>query len=952
MATPEARAQFTGQQGSSARTPHIHTPDRRVRIFISSTISELAPERRAAEEAVHELRQTPVLFETSARPHPPRAVYSELLEQSDVFVGIYWESYGSVAPGMSISGIEDEYELSHRKPKLIYVKEPVSGVDLGLCSLLGRIRESDEVSYKKFKDADELRDLLASDLALVLAERFRTDGVGAPSSIRYQLPSALTPLIGRDSQLKSLTTLFQQESVRLVTLTGTGGVGKTRLALEVGRCLASEYGNGAAFVDLAPLQDFALVPSTILQTLNVGIDADQESVDLLRNYLIDKEILLILDNFEHLLAAAPTITSLLAGSPGLKVIATSRAALRVEGEREVSVEPFELPKLISEASLDDLARNEAIAFFVQRAQSIRPEFELNSENSNAVAGIVTQMEGLPLAISLAAAQIRTLPNPAELLRLLMQGRLRLVGGLRDAPDRQRTMESAIAWSYDLLSPKDQTLFRHLGVFSGGSLEAIEYVTLAKDSRFGAVLTSLESLVEASLVKVRLDSIGRPRYSMLESIREFAGQKLDQSNERERVERAFTDYFADLSYNLSEKYGGIPNPTWMHEVEDDIDNLRTALTFAEMRDDPYALIRLVWNLWRFWNVRGFLAEGRQWLDQAFSRADQAEDFIRADLASGAAQLARRQRDYSRTEELLTLALDLHRELGESKMEVQDLLQLASLNYDQANEVQALSYGRQAESAAQACGFELGKVLADALQGAILTDRQEYERAQKILVPVIVSLRDLGPDGDEAALSSSLSHLGRVAFAQQRLDEAISLTNECLELKRELGDTRGIQSALLSLARMVQADGDATQAEDIRRQSLKLSEEASDPLYVASSKMEMGLLDASRSAKERETLLRQALPTFIDLNQMRGVVECVEGLAAMKVDSAPENAVTLYAAADALRTKINFGPSNVAITERREPHLVRLRENLSECAFSKLWDDGWSRPLRRILEQVFA
>ncbi|MGH2355554.1 MAG: DUF4062 domain-containing protein, partial [Chloroflexota bacterium] len=439
----------------------IRTPDQRVRVFVSSTIQELAPERVAAREAIARLRLAPVLFELSARPHPARDLYRAYLDQSHIFIGIYWQRYGWVAPGMDISGLEDEYRLSADRPKLIYIKSPAPAREPGLQTLLERIKADDTVSYKSFSTSRELRRLIEDDLALLLTERFemaQAAGATPPDATtrrRSNLPAQRSPLIGRDAEVADARDVLLRPETGLVTLTGPGGTGKTRLALQVAAGLVEHFEDGVVFCSLAAVRDPDLVASTIAQAVGSREAPGRSPAESVKDYLQNKQLLLVLDNFEQVVVAAPLVADLLDAAPGLKVLATSRTPLRVRGERELPLAPLALPDVpdtISHpivASVGRLAQSAAVELFVQRAQEARPGFALTPENALVVAEICRRLDGLPLGIELAAAHMKVL-SPAALLARLERRLPVLTGGARDLPARQQTMRSAITWSYDLL----------------------------------------------------------------------------------------------------------------------------------------------------------------------------------------------------------------------------------------------------------------------------------------------------------------------------------------------------------------------------------------------------------------------------------------------------------------------------------------------------------------------
>src|SRR6266705_6064656 len=454
----------TGSRPIEAPTnaPVIRTPDQRVRVFVSSTLDELAPERAAAREAISQLRLTPVLFESGARPYPPRELYRAYLAQSDIFLGLYWQRYGWVAPGMQVSGLEDEYQLSTGKPKLIYMKTPAQEREPRLQALLDRIRAEESASYQKFATPEELRERIANDLAQLLTERFTSPPQTAVHARPAPVPVPRSPLMDRGQEVALVRDLLQREDVGLVTLTGTGGVGKTRLAIQVAADLASRFADGVAFVSLASLTDPELVELTVARALGVS-EADGQAIgERLREYLRTRQLLLLLDNFGHLLSAAPMATRLLDAAPRLTLLVTSREPLRVRDERVVAVLPLALPDSEHLPDLDTLAHVPAVALFVERAQEARPDFTLTSENAATIVEICQRLDGLPLALELAAAPLSLL-SPAALLARLERRLPLLTRGARDLPERQQTLRSTIAWSYDLLVEGEQQLFRRLSV---------------------------------------------------------------------------------------------------------------------------------------------------------------------------------------------------------------------------------------------------------------------------------------------------------------------------------------------------------------------------------------------------------------------------------------------------------------------------------------------------------
>jgi predicted ATPase len=624
--------------------PHvIRTPDQRLRIFVSSTLQELAPERRAAKTAIERLHLAPVMFELGARPHPPRELYRAYLQQSDVFLGLYWERYGWVAPDEQVSGLEDEYNLCPDDvPRLLYVKAP-GDRDECLTQLLNRIRDDDRAAYKYFETPKELAALVEADLAVLLAERFDQsradllDTVGILDTATplverrsepdpavadpVRLPTPLTDLVGREADIAELRKLLVS-GARFVTLVGSGGIGKSRLAIAAARASAPDFDDGSVFVDLSAVHDADRVPSRIAQALGVRDTGDAPIMDNLATALRDRSILLVLDNFEQVLDAAPALTALLAASPQLSILVTSRVLLRISAEQSYEVGP--------------LADEPAVHLFVERAHAVKPDFEITPENRHAVERVCAALDGVPLAIELAAARVRVL-SPAELLDRLDRRLSVLVGGPRDLPARQQTIRKTIEWSTQLLDDDQRRLLARLGVFEGGfTLEAAEYVGAAEaddgdsdtqDYPSGDVLSSLAALVDSSLVGQH-DADDRPRFSMQAIVREYAREQLARSGAQPAVREAHARYFLAMGDDAEDDLRGSGQRRWMQRLSDERDNLRAAERFLLDNRDWDRAARLAFSLYLYWWVTGLLGEVRTWMEEALASGDALSDHTRA------------------------------------------------------------------------------------------------------------------------------------------------------------------------------------------------------------------------------------------------------------------------------------------------------------------------------------
>ncbi|HEV2124968.1 MAG TPA: helix-turn-helix domain-containing protein [Chloroflexota bacterium] len=430
------------------------------------------------------------------------------------------------------------------------------------------------------------------------------------------LPVPPTPLVGRERELAELRAMVQG-GARLVTLTGAGGVGKTRLALEVARELAGHFADSTALVSLAPLSDAAFVLPTVAHALGLSEAASQPAREVLRNQLHDRQLLLVLDNLEHVLEAAPEIAALIEMCPRLAMLATSRAPLRLRGEREYPLGPLPVPSLSHVPEVDDLADNPAVALFVERARHVYPDFELTRSNAAAVAAVCRRLDGLPLALELAAARTRVL-DPTTMLARLDRVLPVLTGGPRDLPERQRTMEAAIRWSHGLLEPAEQALFRRLSVFAGGwDLQAAAAVGVGEHIS-DEVLDLLASLVERSLVMV--DRGERVRYRMLEPVRQYAMERLGEAGAVEETRRRHAEYYLEFAEQVEPELRLRARGT-ESLLEAERDNLQEAVTWALSRGQPELTVRLAYALWAFYWERGQYTEVLRWMEEASRAGDQ-------------------------------------------------------------------------------------------------------------------------------------------------------------------------------------------------------------------------------------------------------------------------------------------------------------------------------------------
>jgi predicted ATPase len=654
-------------------------------------------------------------------------------------------------------------------------------------------------------------------------------------------------MLGRERELAEIRTFLQEP--RLLTLTGTGGVGKTRLAVEAARDVAQLFSDGTVFIALAPLGDSGFVLPTIAQSLGLRESEDLTPRETLHAYLREKRLLLVLDNFEHVLEAAPEVAQLIEACPRLSVLVTSRAPLRVRGEQEYPVPPLALPASTIAPNAEELVGSASGRLFVERAREASPTFELTPHNSGAVAAICWRLAGLPLALELAAAQIRFL-DPEALLSRLDQA-LSAVGA-RDLPQRQRTMWATHDWSHDLLSEEEQVLFRRLSVFVGGfSLEAAEAVGVGSGASGGIlaeeVLGNLGRLVEQSLVTATPDEKGGGlRYGMLEPVRQYASEQLEESGEAEGTKRRhFAHYLAfaeeaDLSYGLltGTKLTGAEGEAWMDRVEREHDNLRASLGWAKERGDLEAGLRLAGSLCWFWWMRGYFREGRLWTEDFLKKAERGSPEVandaRAKALLGAGMLSFAYGDLLGSARFLQEGLATYRGLGNEAGTAATVAMLGYLRRAQGDDVRAEELSEE--------GLRLSRYL-----------------------------------GDNRSAAVSLSTLGHVARRRGDLARAADLFGEALALWKQLEDRRGVAYSLCNLGVAALERGEAGHALELHEESLRLYEALQDKAGEAFALINLG--DVARSLGDEGRAVsryEEALVLHRELGNDRGISRVLERL----------------------------------------------------------------------------
>ncbi len=825
-------------QNPAGKNPPIRTPDQRLRVFVSSTLKELGAERSAARQAIARLRLTPVTFESGARSHPARDLYRAYLAQSHIFIGIYWQQYGFVTPGEAVSGLEDEYNLSASMPHLIYVKTPAPEREDRLKSLLARIKAEDRISYKYFSTPEELAELVENDLALLLSEQFElaqsAAGPAGPGGPPNNLPVEVNRFVGREIQVEAIRRLLLQGENRLVSLTGPGGVGKTRLAWKAASAALEHFPGGVYFVDLSAVYEGELVLPAIAGVFGEPEGAGQQIKEKLIAHLRSREILLVLDNLEQVVSAAPLVVELLSAAPGLKVLATSRAALRVRGEIEFPVPPLSLPGP-THHSPEAIAQSEAVQLFLDRAGG---SLAFTLDNAPLIAEICQRVDGLPLAIELAAARARLLPPAALLARL--SDRLKLLsGGAQDLPTRQQTLRAAIEWSHQLLKADEQTLFARLAVFHGGcTLEAAEAVCgLVSGTETSIdVLESATALVDHSLVQRELDEQGSLRFTMLETLREYAWERLQESGEIAAIQERHARCYLALAEEAIRYSVTDDAPLWLDRLDAEIENLRAALEWSLSAPENVELgARLANDLFWFWYLRGHIVEGQAWY-QRFIQSGVAKDTAAyAGVLTGAGVMANWLGDQAAARRLLDESIPFLRGAGDRQELAQALMNRGII---------ALNEGREDEA------------------------RPDLEEALAIF-------RELNQRFFTAVC---LMHLANVLVVQRQPERARRLLAETAAIARSIGDRWLLPSAISNQGEIARFQGDYSRAGEFYDESGAMFHEINARGDLARTIHNQAYVALRRGdARLADNLFRQSLDLYRQLGIQRGIAECLAGLA---------------------------------------------------------------------------
>lgn len=846
---------------------------------------------------------------------------------------------------------------------------------------------------------------------IVASAAFVTTLAATPTPA-HNLPAQLTSFVAREAEVAAVQQYLQADGVRLVTLTGPGGIGKTRLALATAtRCLA-DYRDGVFFVSLAAISDSSLVLPTIAQTLGLRETPHTPVRQSLHESLRDKEMLLLLDNFEQIVAAASDVSDLLLAAPHLKLLVTSREALQVRGEQEYLVPVLELPDLRRLPPLDELAHCAAVRLFVQRAQAVKPNFALSADNAAAVAEICKRLDGLPLALELAAASTKILSVHAILARLAERFELP-TSGLRDLPARQRTLRGLIGWSYDLLTEDEQAVFRRIAIFAGSfALDAAEAVCQATGRAEVDVLDTVAALVGKSLVRPLDPDAQEPRFTLLETIREFGLKQLAEQDEAQAVGDAHAAYYDGLVQEAERNIWGANAAVWVSRLDAELENLRAGLThLLAQPTGAEAGLRFAGSLWRFWEIRGYIQEGRDWLDRALARREEVPPAGRWLALHGAGNLAIDQDDYAlatthyqeslrllqgmlttleeplrvlRTRYAIANTLNnlgltalLQGQFDQATIDLQEAMAIYRELIDHSETLpfepriglgltisnlalshlwlsryaEAEAYSQEALTLYRKLGDERGIGWSLQRLGMVARHRGEYEQAAKLYQEAKARFEKQSNQADMAMIYLSLGELAR----QQGQDEqAEAEFQRGLTLARELGNRKDTARLLNARSALARRRGDYAQAATLNDEAIRLDRQIGNLFGLSDALMQRGRLALAR----QDTCaaagdLAKSLRLKAQLGERRGIVDLFKAFAALILAEDGDAAVAgrLFAAAETLRLALGAA---VPPVERTGDTLLleTVRAMLLPADFAAAWAEGEAMELDEAIAYALA
>lgn len=647
-------------------------------------------------------------------------------------------------------------------------------------------------------------DSATTEIALA---RITEEALKNESSRPNNLAKYHSSIIGRETEAKAISDMLADGEIRLVTLTGVGGTGKTRLSQAVARRLLYDFSDGVFFIELASITQPELVASSIGQPLGIKDEGGRPVLEILKEFLKDRRMLLVLDNFEQVVAAAPAIAELLSATNKLKILVTSRFVLNIKAEREFGVPPLVSPSPGVMESLDEMGKNEAVRLFVERARAVKPSFTLTEENARKVAEICARLDGLPLAIELAAARIKIL-SPSAILEKL-QDRLKfLTGGSRDLPARHQTMHDAVEWSYDLLTELEKTMLRRLSVFSGGfRLDAAEFIALSSETQDSPVFELVGSLVDKSFLFRRDELDEEPRFRMLEVVRDYALAKLEESGEAIDARQKHAEYFVSLGEQAEPFVQASQSPEWLNRLEEEHDNLRAVMQWS-LENDPPLAVRLAVAVRNFWLLHSHLTEGYGWLKAALeSSSGHPPAELRFKLMNGLGLAARFRGDYETARKAYADGLAAGKEAGDKQGIALSSRGLGLVAMQQGDRTAASEYFEAGLSISRELADKFGVAISLSFLGDLARTEGDFQRARPMIEESLELFRELD---NKSAMSDSLNNLGAAAFGSGDHESARRYFAEAAHIARDLGNKITISCSLDGFAALAVENADYARA----------------------------------------------------------------------------------------------------------------------------------------------
>ncbi len=758
-------------------------------------------------------------------------------------------------------------------------------------------------------------------------------------AVPLPLPTPLTPMIGREREEAEAVHLLRWQGIKLLTLLGPGGIGKTRLALEVARRLRADFDESLALVALSSIREPELLLPTIIEAVGLEGGGAQSPQTVLIQHFRDRQVLLVLDNFELVIESASLIAEMLAACPRVQVLATSRMPLHLRAEHTMAIEPLAMSANSSEQNAETAARSPAVALLVASAQLFRPDFCPLPGDRPALAAICRRLEGVPLALELAAAHLKTL-SPDSLLARLERRLPMLADGPRDLPARQRTMRDTIAWSYDLLGREDQGLFRSLAVFAGGcTVDAVTAVSAPGQSP-DSVLAALATLGDKSLLQIREGDDGTLRFNLLDTVQEYALEQLAAAEEEIAVQRRHLGHFLSLAEEAEPQLRGTDQAAWLRRLDNDRDNLRAALRVARGTGDLERGLRLASALWHFWYTRGHLQEGRRWFEGLLALeaivGTPASQSLRASTGVRAGILAAEAGDHPRASALASEALALYRETDHKAGMATALNLLGTVAKYQGDLRRAAGYFQEALTLNREVGStdNVARLLNNL--GAIAVDLGEHDRAVALLEESVAIKRDLA---DERGIAIALNNLAEVFRDSGNLERAEPLYAESMRMFQHMGEKWGLTLALANLCDVARRRGDLVKARPLGEESVRVAREVGNAWNIAFSLKSLAdvLRDGSKF-EQAATLYRESLAIYRDTDNHTDVIDCLEAVASLEQQEGRlHRAAALWRATCALREGAHV-PLRSINRARRDASIEALPAELQPQAQWRGPDDG--------------